>query len=122
MAKDHILTFNESRCTYNTDTVDLLGYDIKAGTLQPHLERLKTLQELSPPKNHKEQPRIIGLFAYYAQWISQYSNKIKPLITNNVFPIKKEILALFLNVRPELVNVFLGVIDENAPFAVETDA
>ena len=40
--------------TYNIDTVDLLGYRIKAGTLQPDPERVKTLQELTPPKNHKE--------------------------------------------------------------------
>ena len=76
VAKDHSLTFNESKCNYNTDTVDLLGYHIKAGTLQPDPERVKTLQELPPPKNHKEQQRTIGLFAYYAQWISQYSDKL----------------------------------------------
>ena len=115
MAKDHSLTFNESKCTYNTDTVDLLGYRITAGALQPDPERVKTLQELPPPKNHKKQQLIIGLFAYYAQWISQYSDKIKLLITNNVFPLTNEVLASFLSLKSELVNVSLGVIDENAP-------
>jgi len=62
MAKQHNLTFNESKCVYNTDTVDLLGYRITAGTLQPDPERVKTLQELLSPKNHKEQQRVIGLF------------------------------------------------------------
>ena len=95
VASDHSLTFNESKCTYNTDSVDLLGYRIKAGTLQPDPERVKTLQELPPPKNQKEQQRIIGLFAYYAQWISQYSGKIKPLITINVFPLTSDVLASF---------------------------
>ena len=122
VAKDHSLTFNESKRTYNKDTVDLPCYRIKAVTLQPDPKRVKTLQELPPPKNHKEQQRIIGLFADYAQWISQYSDKIKPLITNNVFPLTNEVLASFLRLKSELVNVSLGVIDENAPFVLETDA
>ena len=112
MAKDHRLTFNESKCTYNTDTVDLLGYRIKAGTLQSHPERVKTLQELPPLKNHKEQQWIIGLFAYYGQWISQHSDKIKPLMTNNVLPLKYEVFASFLTLKSELVNVSLAVIDK----------
>ena len=122
VAKSHNLTFNESECVYNTDTVDLLGYRITAGTLQPDPERVKTLQELPSPKNHKEQQRIIGLFAYYAQWIAQYSNKIKPLIVNTIFPLRNEALSLFKNLKSELMNVSLGVIDENAVFVVETDA
>ena len=52
----------------------------------------------------------------------QYSDKIKSLKTNNVFPLTNEILASFLSLKSELVNVSLNVIDENAPFVVETDA
>ena len=118
VAKSHNLTFNESKCVYNTDTVDLLGYRITAGTLQPDPERVKTLQELPSPKNHKEQQRVIGLFAYYAQWIAQYSDKI----VNTIFPLRNEALSSFKNLKSELINVSMGVIDENAVFFVETDA
>jgi len=38
VAKQYNLTFNESKCVYNTDTVDLLGYHVTAGTLQPNLK------------------------------------------------------------------------------------
>ena len=88
VAKEHNLTFNESKCVYSTDTIDLLGYRIQNGTLRPDPERIKALQDLPPPKNNKEQQRTVGLFAYYAQWIFQYSDKIKPLLSNNVFPLK----------------------------------
>ena len=67
VAKKHNLTFNDSKCVYNTDTADLLGYRIKAGTLKPDPTRVKSLQELPPPTNRQEQQRVIGLFAYYAQ-------------------------------------------------------
>ena len=122
VAKSHNLTFNESKCVYNTDTVDLLGYRITASTLQPDPERVKTLQELPSPKNHKEQQRVIGLFAYYAQWIAQYFDKIKPLIVNTIFSLRNEALSSFKNLKSELINVSLGVIDENAVFVDETDA
>ena len=122
VAKNCNLTFNESKCVYNTDTVDLLGYRITAGSLQPDPERVKTLQDLPPPSNQKEQQRLVGLFAYYAQWILRYSDKIKPLISNVSFPLKDEALASFSSLKSELINVSLAAIDENAPFVVETDA
>ena len=122
VANEHNLTFNESKCVYSTDTIDLLGYRIQNGTLRPDLERIKALQDLPPPKNNKEQQRTVGLFAYYAQWIFQYSDKIKPLLSNNVFPLKGEALSSFNNLKSNLINVSLGVIDEHVSFVVETDA
>ena len=122
VAKNHNLTFNESKCIYNTDTIDLLGYRIKNGTLQSDPARVKTLQDLPSPNNRKEQQRVIGLFAYYAQWIPQYSDKIKPLISNVIFPLADEALLSFQNLKSDLINVSLEVIDENSLFAVETDA
>ena len=122
VAKNHNLTFNESKCIYNTDTIDLLGYRIKNGTLQPDPARVKTLQDLPSPNNRKEQQRVIGLFAYYAQWIPQYSDKIKPLISNVIFPLADEALLSFQNLKSDLINVSLEVIDENSLFVVETDA
>ena len=107
---------------YNAYTVDLLSFRIKAGSLKPDPTRVKSLQELPPPTNRKEQQRVIGLFAYNAQWISHYSDKIKPLITNVTFPLKDEALTSFSNLKSELINVSLEVIDENALFVVETDA
>ena len=105
--KSYNLTFNESKCVHNTDTVDLLEYRITAGTLQPDPERVKTLQELPSPKNHKEQQCVIGIFAYYNQWIAQYSDKIKPLIVNTIFPLRNEALSSFKNLKSELINVSL---------------
>ena len=42
---------------------------------------------LPPPTSMKEQQRIVGFFAYYAQWIMQYFDKIKPLLQNCTFPL-----------------------------------
>ena len=78
--------------------------------------------KLSPPRNSKELQRILGLFAYYAQWIGKYSDKIKPLINNSCFPLTGSALETFKLLKSELVDVSLGVIDEKEQFVVETDA
>jgi len=95
VAKKTNLTFSETKCVFSSDSVDLLGYRISKGTLQPDPERVKALLELPTPGNAKEQQRIIGLFAYYAQWIFKYSDKIKPLIQNVSFPLEGEALKSF---------------------------
>ena len=67
VAKTHNLTFNEAKCAYSTDTIKLLRYEIHNGSLRPDPDRVKTLRELPPSKTTKEQQRVVGLFAYYAQ-------------------------------------------------------
>ena len=74
------ITFNDSKCVYSTECVKLLGYEIFEGSLKPDPDRVKTLLELPPSTNKKEPQRLVGLFAYYAQWFAQYSDKIKPLL------------------------------------------
>ena len=70
----------------------------------------------------KAQQLVVGFFAYYAQWISRYSDKIKPLLVNTCFPLEGDALQSFDLLKSELANVSLGVIDENIPFLVETNA
>ena len=122
VADEHNLVFNKSKCVYSTDTIDLLGYRIHNGTLRPNPERVKALQDLPPPKNTKEQLRVVGLFAYYAQWIERYSDKVKPLVSNTSFPLTENAMHAFEILKSELIDVSLMVINDKFPFVVETDA
>ena len=99
VAKQYNLTFNESKCTYSSSTIDLLGYRISPGTLQPDLQRVKPLLELLMPDNPKALRRVIGMFAYYAQWIPNYSDKIKPLVQTKNFPLSKEASSSFEDLK-----------------------
>ena len=122
VAKDCNLTFNKDKCVYSAECINLLGYQINSGFLKPDPERVKTLLKLSPPRNSKELQRIVGLFAYYAQWIKNYSDKIKPLINNSCFPLTGSALKTFKLLKSELADVSLKVIDEKEQFVVKTDA
>ena len=59
---------------------------------------------------------------HIAQWISHYSDKIKPLVINRVFLLKDQALSSFVNLKSELADVILGVINEKDPLTVDTDA
>ena len=54
------MTFKDSKCVYSTECVKLLGYEICEGFLKPNPDRVKTLLELPPPTNKKEQQRLQG--------------------------------------------------------------
>ena len=69
------------------------------------IQKSKNFQDLPSQNNSKEQQGVIGLLAYYAQWIPQYCDKIKPLISNVVFPLTDKALLSFQNLKSDLINV-----------------
>ncbi|VDI81091.1 Hypothetical predicted protein [Mytilus galloprovincialis] len=78
VADKHQLTFNEDKCVFSVESVDLLGYTISQGVLRPDPDRMKPLRELPVPHSPKSVKRAMGMFSYYSQWIPRFSDKIKP--------------------------------------------
>ena len=62
------------------------------------------------------------MFAYYAKWIPQFSEKFGPLANTTSFPLNKEGLASFNALKNKLACVALSPIDEDIPFVVECNA
>ena len=116
------ITFNTSKCCFATDTVNLLGYQISHGTIQPDSVRVAPLLSLPVPQTAKELQRIVGMFAYYSQWIPQFSEKIKPLIFVKQFPLGEKGLKALSCLKYSLSSATLKAVDETLPFVVETDA
>ncbi|MGL4483015.1 MAG: RNase H-like domain-containing protein, partial [Lactococcus garvieae] len=122
IAKKYKLTFNKAKCVTATTEIKLLGYQISHGSLKPDPDRLKPLQELPPPADSKVQQRIVGFFAYYSPWISNFSNKIYPLIHNKTFPLPSSVMTSFNELKKELASASLSPILPDVPLVVETDA
>ena len=116
------ITLNENKCVYATNDLKLLGYLISNGEKRPDPDRVKPIVNLPIPTTTKELQRAIGMFSYYAQWIPQFSEKIKPLILVSQFPINDKAKQALESLKDDLVSATLRVIDENAPFVIETDA
>ena len=90
--------------------------------IKPDTYQLQALLELPPPLSSKCLQRTIGLFAYYGKRIQKFSDKIKPLSDCKVFPIEREALRAFENLKEELGEVALQNIDEDKSFIVKCDA
>ena len=122
VADKYNLTFNDSQSVICVEQLDLMGYRISQGVISPDPERLRPLKEMQPPRTLKSQRRIIGMFSYYSKWISQFSDKIRPLIQNTEFPPSSSVIESFEALKKELENSILVTVDPLKTLTVETDA
>ena len=121
-AKKINLTFNMDKCEFSTTKLFILGSVVENGEIRPDPERLKPLQDLSPPTDPKSLKRILGLFSYYSPWIRDFSDKIKLLVKADTFPLSAEVCASFESLKKDIAESVKGAINSRDPFTVETDA
>ena len=74
------LTFNEDKSKIRMTSLTMLGYLVSYQNLKPDPERLQALFDLPIPRSAKELKRVCGMFAYYARWIPNFSQKARPLL------------------------------------------
>jgi len=122
VAKRRHLTLNEAKSVISVTSIKVLGYLLDHGQIRPDPDRLRPLQEFPPPTSQPSLRRALGMFAYYAKWIPNFSNKIQPLINTTTFPLNPTALNAFRLVKKELETATLQAIDESLPFVVECDA
>ena len=90
---------NDSKTIASVSSINILGYLIGNTEIKPDPEGLQPLRELPPPTNSKSLKRVLGLFAYYAKWIYQFSGKIYCLKQTTSFPLDNSVLADFENIK-----------------------
>ena len=122
MCRKYNLTLNEDKSVTNVQVLPILGYLVSHGEIKPDPERLLPLRNLAPPVDLVSQRRVVGMFAYYSRWIPRYSEKIRPLSTNETFPLQAESLNAFQSLREEIAAATLITPVEGVQLEVETDA
>ena len=115
-------TFNEEKSQYNCTENSQLGYRVGGGVIKPNPQRVQALQDVQMPTTKKELQRIMGLFAYYAKWIPNYSATIRPLVQTVKLPLDDEAQTALIALKNQLAQASLHLMDESIPFTVETDA
>ena len=82
----------------------------------------KPLLEFPSSISLKSLKRVLGLFAYYAKWVPEFSDKISRLKCVTSFPLTSIELADFEKLKKAIAAAALQAIDEAVPFTVECDA
>ena len=121
-AKKKNLKFNQEKFTFSTASINLLGHHTSNGEIKPDPDRMKPLWELPPPSDTKTLKSVVGLFSHYSKWIPNFSAKIKPLTSNEVFPLQAEALRAFEILKKNIEDSVVCSINETKLFVVETDA
>ena len=121
-ASKYNLLFNKEKSKFSLTTIDVLGYRIGNGVLQPDPERLRPLLDFPEPRSNKALQRCIGLFAYYAKWVPNYSKKIRPLVECKTLPLSASALEAFTAIKQDISRSVITVVDPELPFVMETDA
>ena len=116
------MTLNDSKTVSSVPKISILGYTVGNGTIQPDQERLKPLRELPLPSSGAALRRALGMFAYYAKWIPNFSERVRPLMKAKSFPLNEKEASVFRSLKLELEKATLKSIDEHTPFVVECDA
>ena len=75
--KTYNLTLNHSKSIESVPAINILGYWVGNGIIKPDPERLQPLQEIPIPTTIESLRRALGMFAYYAKWIPNFSDKIQ---------------------------------------------
>ena len=96
------LTINDLNTVKLVTSLNTLGYCIGNGIIKPDPKNLHALQELPPLGNLPSLRHALGMFAYYAKWIPQFSDKIYPLVHAKSFPLDDDAMRAFGQLKKEL--------------------
>ena len=113
--KSRHLTLNNSKSVVSSSTINVLL--IGNGIIKPDPDRLRPLQELPPPTSVCSLRRSLGMFAYYAKWIPDFSEKIKPLTSTQSFPLSQSALNAFTVRLMKACHLLLSVMHLTLPIS-----
>ena len=116
------MKLNQSKTVSSISEICILGYCVGGNKIRPDPERLRPLLKFPAPTDSKSLKRALGMFAYYAKWITNYSDKIVHLKNSKTFPLTTEALKEYEVLKMDIAKASLQAIDENCPFVVECDA
>ncbi|CAB4065129.1 ITSN [Lepeophtheirus salmonis] len=87
----------------STKSIKLLVFVAVKETIKPDPDRLTAHLEMPIPIERSALKRVLGMFSYYAKWISRYSDKVQLLINAQTFPLSEEEVAVFENRRHSIM-------------------
>ena len=122
VSQQYGITLNEDKTVSSVYTINTLGYLISEGTIKPDPDRMQPLHDLPVPHDPPSLKRALGLFSYYSQWVDKFSDLIRPLLGDPIFPLSEEAVASFHNMKSLVVKACIICPKDSEVLVLESDA
>ena len=76
--EDHYLTLRKEKCEFGKTAMNFHGHMFTAKGLRPSREKIRTVQERTPPKIKEELVSFQQMLAYLSRYISNFSSHCEP--------------------------------------------
>ncbi len=73
------MTLKLAKCKFGLERLDLLGYTVARGSIEPQESKVKAIRDLAPPTTVKEVRSFLGMTGYYHQCLPRYAHVAAPL-------------------------------------------
>ena len=77
--EDHNLTLRKEKCEFGKTMMNFHGHMFTAERLKPSPDKVRAVQECTPPKTKEELVSFLQMLAYLSRYISNLSNRYEPL-------------------------------------------
>ncbi|KAG2190788.1 hypothetical protein INT47_000170 [Mucor saturninus] len=125
------LIANFKKCEFNKKELTFLGFNVSAQGILPSPDKVKTVQEWTPPTNVQEVRQFIGLAQHYRRFIPGFAGIASPLtdLTKGTGPKRRPVVwtdtcqTSFDILKDKLSSApVLLAPNMDKPFRIETDA
>ena len=73
------LKLNPAKCTFGVTSGKLLGFVVSKKGIEIDPDKVRTIQDLPPPRTQKKVRSLLGRLNYIARFISQMTAKCDPI-------------------------------------------
>ena len=122
VSQQYGITLNEDKTVSSVGTINTLGYLISEGVIKPDPDRMQPLLDLPVPHDPPSLKRVLGLFSYYSQWVDKFSDLIRPLLGDPVFPLSEKAVDSFHTMKSMVVKACVVCPKDSEVLVLESDA
>ena len=78
-AENYGITLNKTKCEFGKQELEFYGYRFSQTGLTPTTDKVKAVQECTPPTSKSEVRSFLGMTGYLAKFIPRYASLTQPL-------------------------------------------
>ena len=74
------LSLNPSKCKFGFFSISTLGLICDGKEVRIDLERVRSVRDMPPPRNHKQAKSVYGFYSYFRKFINNFARLAQPIV------------------------------------------